>query len=64
MQTILDDHKMMQQILATHSPDASVVVDENSILTIAHDILRLYNSTILVVSSGGMLGGQTGGIDS
>lgn len=51
MQTILDDQKMMQQILATHSPDASLVVDENALLTIAHDILHQCNSTVLVVGS-------------
>ncbi|XXG49644.1 hypothetical protein AAC387_Pa02g3768 [Persea americana] len=46
MQPTPDDKKVMQQILAGHSPDASLLVDENALLTMAQDILSKATPTL------------------
>lgn len=51
MQPTPDDKKVMQQILAGHSPDASLLVDENALLTMAQDILSKATPTLPLVIS-------------
>lgn len=49
MASTMDDKKVMQQIFSTHSPDASLVVDENALLSIVEDILHHTTPTAFVV---------------
>ncbi|XXG49461.1 hypothetical protein AAC387_Pa02g3641 [Persea americana] len=48
MASTMDDKKVMQQIFSTHSPDASLVVDENALLSIVEDILHHTTPTAFV----------------
>lgn len=51
-QSTSEDMKVIQQILAAHSPDASFNVNEQSLLNMAQDILNKANPTFppLVIS--------------
>lgn len=49
MASTMDDKKVMQQIFSTHSPDASLVVDENALLSIVEDILHHTTPTAFLV---------------